>query len=184
MPSDEARALATAILAHYPGEFIAEMNVLALADTLERIGMDIAAEVAERARHDLKKPPSSAALYAIAHEIREERNHLERSYELPAAVGVQMPLEVRQMVEEMTERWKVDEAELDVERELEWERVKEASRRARKRSDICQGTGKAPVERDGKRVCPDCGVEVPDILVSVPAKGEKHRKSWKTGEWS
>lgn len=184
MPSDEAKALATAILAHYPGEFIAEMNVLALADTLERIGMDIAPEVAERARLELLKPPSSAQLYTIAREIRDEQTKLERAFQLPSAVGVQMPLEIRQMVEEMTERWKVEATEDDDERELEWERVKEASRRARKRSDICQGTGKVPVERDGKRVCPDCGVEVPDILVSMPAKGEKHRKSWRTGEWS
>ena len=187
MPSEKAKALAEVLLANYPGNAIAAMNVLALADTLERMGLDVAPEVVERARSELERPPSSATLYAIAREVRAEVDESERRTNQPtlaAAEAVEMPEDIRQRVHEMTDpdrKRREREAEI-AEQDAEWEQKKTAARFARERKDFCNGTGKPVVElEDGKRICPDCGVEIADIIAE-PLPKPRRRRSWRTGE--
>lgn len=181
---NEAKALSSMLLGHYPGNFVNDINVLALADTLERIGLDIALEVVERAKVEFAKPPSSAQLYAVAREVREEVSRPEPAPMLPMAEPVPMPEEIRVKVLAMTDpdRKRAErEAEI-VEENAEWERKRLAARMARRRTDVCDGTGKNVVElEDGRRVCPSCGVEVPDIEAE-PVPKPQRRRSWRTGE--
>ena len=184
MPSEQAKALAAMVLAHYPGEFIAEMNVLALADTLDRIGMDIAEQVVDHARLEVTRPPSSAQLYAIARQIRAELDDREQKMRQPVLPpGTEMPAEVREHIRRMVDpERKRREADAEIaEQDAEWQR-KKAAVRSMRRMDVCAGVGKIPVElEDGTRVCPDCGTEVPDIIAPPIPKPDR-RTSWKTGE--
>jgi hypothetical protein len=179
----QARALASMLLGHYPGNAITEMNILALGDTLERIGLDIAPQVVERAKADLSRPPSSAQLYAIAREVRVEVAPPPPKLYLALSEGVEMPEEIQAKVHEMTDpdRKRADRDAEIAEQDAEWKRKKEAARFARKRLDFCNGTGKIPVQRDGKQFCPDCGVEIPDIIAEPLPKPDR-RTSWRTGE--
>ena len=168
--SEQAKALAQVLLANYPGSGISEMNVLAFAETFERMGMDIAPEVAKQAMEDHDRPPSSAQLYKIAREIRIEVGENEWRANRPALAeieGVEMPEELRTKVCEMTDplrKLKKREAEIKLE-DIEWERTKDRLRARPTMTGACTGSNKIPVERDGKRWCPDCGMEVEDILV-------------------
>jgi hypothetical protein len=60
------------------------MSVIAIAESLERMGFDIAEAVIERARAELVKPPSIAQLYEVAHDIRVEAAERDRPA-LPSA---------------------------------------------------------------------------------------------------
>lgn len=183
MPNNETRALAAMLLGHYPGSFVNEMNVHALAETLERVGLDIAPAVVERAKTDFIKPPSSAQLYEIAREVRAETEPRQALPQM-TLVGIEMPEEIRVRVQEMIDpnRKRAEREAAIAEENAEWERKKQAARLARRRTDVCTGTGKDVLElTDGRRVCPDCGVEIPDIIAEPIPKAER-RRSWKTGE--
>jgi len=177
MVSIQARALATMLLGNYPGSGISEVNVIALADTFERMGMDIAPQVAERARVEHDRPPSSAQLYAIAREVRSEVGNNEWRASRPtltAIEGVEMPEELRSKVQEMTDplrKLKKRETETKVE-SIEWERRKAALMARQRMPGACDGSGKVPVESHGKRVCPDCGTEIVEILAE-PLDGKR-----------
>jgi hypothetical protein len=172
MPSDEAKVLAAALLANYPGSYVTQMNVLAVADTLDYCGIDIAAEVVGRARFEFKKPPSTGQIHELSREIRGERV-AENLPSLALAAGEfveQMPDDVRERVREMVAGW-ADEEERDHDAEnAEWERKKAAALFGPRMHGVCDGAGKAPVVIDGKRVCPDCRVEVPDLVVRMPRR--------------
>lgn len=177
MVSIQARALATMLLGNYPGSGISEVNVLALADTFERMGMDIAPQVAERAQVEFDRPPSSAQLYTIAREIRIEVGTNEWRANRPslaAIEGVDMPEELRTKVQEMTDplrELKKREAETKLEG-IEWDRRRAALMARSRMPGACNGSGKMPIERHGKRVCPDCGAEIVDIMAE-PVDGRR-----------
>ncbi len=171
MPSDEARALASALLANYPGSYISEMNVLAIADSLDRIGLNTAAEVVDRARTEILRVPSVAQLYQLATEVREEAVAAEVPPMLPPGeVLTSMPNDVREAVMRMHERWAENVERTLEEEDAEWQRVKATTLARPRLRGVCNGAGKPVVEIDGKRVCPDCGVEVPDLIVRLPKK--------------
>lgn len=183
MPNNESRALAAMLLGHYPGSFVTEMNVLALADTFERLGLDVVPEIVERAKVEFTRPPSSAQLYEIAGQIRRESEREWREPALQSAVDVVgMPDDIRERIVELFDPGrKRERREAEVaEENADWERKKQAARFVR-RVKTCDGTGRVPVERGGKLFCPDCGVEIPDIVVQ-PVPKVARRKSWKTGE--
>jgi hypothetical protein len=177
MVSIQARTLATMLLGNYPGSGIQEMNVLALAETFERMGMDIAPQVADRAKTELDRPPSSAQLYAIAREVRIEVGANDWRAERPtlaAIEGVEMPEELRAKVHAMVNPLRVlkkQEAESKLE-SIEWERRKAAVMARQRVPGACDGSGKVPVESGGKRVCPDCGTEIVEI-VAEPIDGRR-----------
>jgi hypothetical protein len=179
MPSAEAEGLATALLASYPGSYVERMHILATADTLERCGLDIAADLVDRARVDFIRPPSTAQLHELAREIRAEEAKPEPIAALPEGeVLASMPEDVREKVKRMRESWRIANETADAELDEEWERRRNASLRGphmRKGSSIdggtlCPGSSEPPVRRAGKRVCRSCGVEVPDIIVRHEAK--------------
>jgi hypothetical protein len=184
--SNEAKLLATELLASFPGRAIAEINILALADTFERMGMDIAPAVAEQAREDFERPPSSAQLYGIAREIRAaeiEREHWMRPT-LEAAAALAMPLEIVEKVKVMIdpERRRREREDEITAQDAEWARKKAAARHGARMAGTCNGTGKIPIEReDGTHVCPDCGTEILDISAE-PLPKPRRRHSWRTGE--
>jgi len=177
MVSIQARTLATMLLGNYPGRGIAEVNVIALAETFERMGMDIAPRVAERAQTEFEHPPSSAQLYAIAREVRIEvgENEWRASRPTLAAIeGVEMPEELRTKVQEMTDplrKLKKREAETKLE-SIEWERRKVALMGRQRMAGACDGSGQVPIETGGKRVCPGCGTEIVDFIAE-PLDGRK-----------
>lgn len=161
------------------------MTVLAFGEALDRMGLDIAEAVVERVRSDFVKVPSVAQLYEVARDIRDEQQRPTPRLALTASqVFEAMPQEIRDKVHAMTDpdrKRREREAEI-AENNAEWERKKAIARMARRRTDICHGTGKIPIElENGMRVCPDCGVEVPDLIVeAIPEP--KRRRSWRTGE--
>jgi hypothetical protein len=169
------------LLANYPGRGVAEVNVIAIAETFERMGMDIAPRVAERAQAELEHPPSSAELYTIAREVRLEVGENEWRASRPsltAIEGVEMPEELRNKVNEMTDplrKLKKREAETKLEG-LEWEKTKARLKARPIMSGVCSGTDKLPIERDGKRFCPECGMELEDIEAVRVGRVDKRRR--------
>jgi hypothetical protein len=154
------------------------MAVAAYADALDRMGLDIAEDVVDRARTEIVKVPSVAQLYEVARELRLEHAKAEQTplYALPVGeVLAEWPAEVTEKVHSMIEGSKVDaEAEAKA-NDAEWERTKSKVHSRPRLAGVCTGAGQQVVEIDGKRVCPACGVEVPDIIVDrVP---ESRRES-------
>ena len=154
---------------------MSEMSVVAIAESLDRMGLDIAEAVIERARAELVKPPSIAQLYEVARDIRVEA--AERDHPaLPSAEEIvsEMPDEVRERWHAMQASW-VGAEERDITAEdAEWERREDRSgdvglrRKAATLAGLrmegtCLGTDKPPVLVDGKLVCPVCQVEVEDV---------------------
>jgi rubrerythrin len=140
------------------------MSMLALAESLDRIGDDIAEAVAERARSELIKPPSVAQLYEIAREIRKEID--EREHPALAASefreNIPMPDDIRAKVRAMVDPdRKRKEAEADIAaQDAEWQRRKAAAMAAVRLRGVCDGVGQKAVQVDGKWVCPGCGEPV------------------------
>jgi hypothetical protein len=163
MVSDQAQALALRLLASYPGVPATKMAVAALAESLDRMGLDIAEAVVERARTELVRVPSVAQLYEVAHEIRQETVVHERP-SLPAgdeATALEMPQEARDAIARLREKWSGNDLERDVVAEdAEWQRVKTATLARLRMHGTCLGTDKPPVQVDGMLVCPVCRVEV------------------------
>jgi hypothetical protein len=161
MVTEEARALALRLLASYPGWPVSEMSVIALAESLDRMGLDIAEAVVERARTELVKPPSIAQLYEVAHDIRVEEAGDRPA--LPASEGeivAEMPDEVREKWHSLQAKWAEDVGRDLVAEEAEWQRVKTATLALLRMHGTCLGTDKPPVAVDGMLVCPVCRVEV------------------------
>jgi hypothetical protein len=181
MPTDEALALAGALLANYPGSVFTALSQAAVADTLERCGMDIAAALVDRARFEFTKPPSAAQLHELAREIRFEADEAEHVpiAALPAGeILAEMPPDVRERVKRMQASWADEDERTQAERDEEWQRKKDAMLRgplmrkgpASEGGKICDGTNEVPVKRGGKFYCPGCDVEVPDIIIRRAAK--------------
>jgi len=163
--SQTAEGLALRLLASYPSVPASKMAVAALAESLDRMGLDIAEAVVERARTELVRVPSVAQLYEVAREIREETTVYDRPA-LPAgaeAEALEMPQEARDAIARLREKWSGDELDRDVATEdAEWQRVKTATLARLRMHGTCLGTDKPPVEVDGVYVCPVCHVEVVD----------------------
>ncbi len=145
------------------------MAVAALAESLDRMGLDVAEPVVERARTELVRVPSVAQLYEVAREIRKEIDEREHPALSPGELLSAMPPEVRQRVKRMHERWDAEPDRDVVAEEAEWQRVKTATLAMLRMHGTCLGTDKPPVEVEGGMfVCPVCRVEVVD-----PRKAER-----------
>jgi hypothetical protein len=143
---------------------VSEMSVVAIAESLDRMGLDVAEAVIERARAELVKPPSIAQLYEVARDIRVEA--AERDHPaLPSAEEIvsEMPDEVREKWHAMQAGWAGAEERDIAAEDAEWERRKAASLAGLRMEGTCLGTDKPPVLVDGKLVCPVCQVEVVDV---------------------
>ena len=71
--SEWADDLAGELLAHYPGAFITEANVVALAEDLERVGtQEQASDVVALLRLRCKTVPTGADIAEVAKEVRQE----------------------------------------------------------------------------------------------------------------
>jgi hypothetical protein len=138
------------------------MSVVAIAESLDRMGLDIAEAVIERARAELVKPPSIAQLYEVAHDIRVEAAERDRPA-LPSAEEFvsAMPDEVREKWHATQAKWAGDLDRDVVAEDAEWQRVKRATLARLRMHGTCLGTDKPPVAIDGMLVCPVCRVEVP-----------------------
>lgn len=146
------------------------MNTVAIGECLDNIGDNIAETVVGMARLELDKPPSVAQLYALARLVRAEDT--PRRMELPEVDAIPMPEPLREKFVQMVENpggyrvAQLNERERErEEEETEWRRRRAASVAVTRDLRSCSGFGKAPLEVDGKRVCPGCGVEVPDIEI-------------------
>ena len=68
-----ARTLAAELLAHYPGAFITESNLDAIAADLERTGSEsVASDVVSLLRLRCQTVPNGADIAATAREVRHE----------------------------------------------------------------------------------------------------------------
>jgi hypothetical protein len=161
MVSDQAQALALRLLASYPGVPATKMAVAALAESLDRMGLDIAEAVVERARTELVRVPSVAQLYEVARDIRVEAAEQDRPA-LPSAEEFvsAMPDEVREKWHATQAKWSGDLDRDVVAEDAEWQRVKTATLALLRMHGTCLGTDKPPVQVDGMLVCPVCRVEV------------------------
>lgn len=122
--TQEAEALALRLLASYPAVPPSRMTVLALAESLDRMGLDIAEPVVERARSEFVRVPSVAQLYEVARQIREEAP--ETKAQLPMGEFMeQMPGEVRVKIEALHAKWEGLERDYAAE-DVEWRRRKAA----------------------------------------------------------
>lgn len=158
--SHEADVLATRLLASYPGWPVSEMSIGALAEAFDRMGLDIAADVALRVQSENEKPPSVATLFETAREVRAERGRAEQPplYALPAGeVLEEWPPEVAEKVHAMIEGHKVDVEEQIAADTAEWERIKRATKASLRLAGACDGSGKDAVKIDGQWCCPGCG---------------------------
>ena len=72
MASPEARRLAAELLSHYPSLYVTESHIRAIADGLERAGMDIADDVCSLLRLRCKSAPNGADIAETAREVRKE----------------------------------------------------------------------------------------------------------------
>lgn len=105
---------------------------------------------------------------------------------LSAAEGISMPHDIREkwmpMLNKVTRAKEIEAGY--AEEDAEWQRRKGAALAGVRMAGACAGTGKMPVEmEDGKRLCPDCGTEILDIIAE-PLPKPKRRRSWKTGlDW-
>jgi hypothetical protein len=174
MPSNEAKALAAALLASYPGSYVTEMTVLAIGDSLDRIGLDIAVELVDRARTEFLKAPSVAEIHELARDIRREAEESDHSTLAlsPGEFLAEMPPEVRERVLAMQEKWAQIDDEDEIDPDAEWQRRLQVARQFGSLQNVkaCSGAGQVPVEREGKLTCPDCDVEVPDHIVRIPKR--------------
>lgn len=142
---------------------MSEMSVVAIAESLDRMGLDIAEAVIERARAELVKPPSIAQLYEVAHDIHVEtaerdRPALPSAEEFVSAMPDDIRAKVRAMVDPDRKR-REREAEI-ADQDADWQRVKTATLARLRMHGTCLGTDKPPVQVDGMLVCPVCRVEV------------------------
>jgi hypothetical protein len=110
MVSQEAESLALRLLASYPAVPVSRMAVLAIAEALDRMGLDIAEPVVERARAEIVKIPSVAQLYDVADEIRSEARE-ERPALLPGQFIEAMPDHVREKWNALQAKWKTEAEE-------------------------------------------------------------------------
>jgi hypothetical protein len=141
------------------------MSVLAVGEAVDRIGEDIAETVVEMARNENSKPPSVAELYAIARRVRNDQ--APHRLTLPSVDGIPMPPDIKAKYVRMVENLAGERVArmVDHEREVEevdeeWRRLRAASLKTLRDVRSCPGFGQAPVEREGKWVCPGCDVEV------------------------
>jgi hypothetical protein len=136
------------------------MAVAALAESLDRMGLDVAEPVVERARTELVRVPSVAQLYEVAREIRKEIDEREHPALSPGEFLSAMPPEVRERVDRMHERWGAEPERDVVAEDVEWQHVKATTLAMLRMEGTCLGTDKPPVQIDGMLVCPVCRVEV------------------------
>ena len=72
MASDAARRHAASLLSHWPGAFIAEAHLVAIAEDLEHAGLDIADDVIALLRLRCRSVPSGPDIHETAREVRRE----------------------------------------------------------------------------------------------------------------
>jgi hypothetical protein len=153
--SETAEGLALRLLASYPGVPASKMAVAALAESLDRIGLDIAERVVERARGEIIRVPSVAQLYEVAREIRTEIVEREHPALSPGEFVSEMPPEVRDKWHALQSKWVAEVARDHDAEDADWARTR-ARVRPRLRG-VCSGAGKPAVKVDDKWVCPGCG---------------------------
>jgi hypothetical protein len=81
------------------------MSVLAIAESLDRMGLDIAEPVVERIRSEHFKPPSVAELYETARQVRKETSEREQPALTPGEFVEQMPPEVLEKWRALQAKW-------------------------------------------------------------------------------
>jgi hypothetical protein len=179
----QAEAIVGLVQAYFPRPELPASTVMAWATELEPFDFGDAQEAARRLSRDYRYPVL-AELIGLVDEVRRERLDAEDARPaLPASEAEfleVMPEDVRERVHAMHERWDVREQAAEAEIETDWRRRK-AALLAGSGGKSCNATGAIPVIRDGKPVCPDCGVEVRDVEAE-PLPPVRRRRSWKTGE--
>lgn len=85
------------------------MAVLAIAEALGRMGLDIAELVVERARAEIVKIPSVAQLYDVADEIRSETREKQPVLS-PGQFVEAMPDHVREKWNALQAKWKAEDS--------------------------------------------------------------------------
>lgn len=135
------------------------MVVVAIAESLDRMGLDIAEAVVDRARTEIVKIPSVAQLYEVAREVRIEVEAREfRQPALPAGEEVAAwPPEVAEKVHAMIEGHKVIVEEQIAVDTAEWERIKRDVAASARLAGVCDGSGKDAMMVNGEWCCPGCG---------------------------
>lgn len=159
-----ARALAAKLLASYPGWPLSEMNNLAVADALERIGMDIAADVVEQVALSADRPPSVAQVFEAGRRIRlaeSQREEQERLMLVAPSPGIDMPENVKARIAVLNAGWAEGKERDHADGDQVWRQYVRQVRSGPRLRATCGGSGLEPEERDGKLVCPDCGTPVP-----------------------
>ena len=154
MASEQGRALALGLLGSYPGRQIGELNVEAIAHALDQLDPETAVNVCSLLQRRSSDPPSVAQVYEASREI-EKQTPTPPLRSLPPRIP--QPTMVTRVVTEpsgetmlINEHWLRDRERMTA----------QAERPVRPRPPACSGAGHAPVRKDSKWVCPDCGVEV------------------------
>jgi hypothetical protein len=140
------------------------------ASEFEPFGFEVAHE-AVRWYCTTRDYPVLADVLEAIHEAEYRHRELEqpRRYELPPAQDAVGPTaEFLATVERLAAGMNEDRDHAA--EDADWHRYVDAVKAGARMAGACGGSGKRVVERDGKRVCPDCGVEVPDIEVRIPRK--------------
>lgn len=183
MDRSQAEAIVALVQAYFPRPELPASTVMAWATELGPFDFADAQEAARRLSRDYRYPVL-AELIGLVDEVRVERLDAEDARPaLPASEAEYleaMPADVRARVEAMHERWAEHEQVAEAEIETDWRRRKTALM-AGSGGKSCNATGAIPVMRDGKRVCPDCGMEIRDVEAEL-LPPVRRRRSWKTGE--
>jgi len=165
----QAEAIVALVQAYFPRPELPPSTVMAWARELEPCDFGDAQEAARRLSRERSYPVLAEMLEYVEeiHNEREKRTPQYRALTAGEALA-EMPPDVREKVHAMVESWHV-ERDFDAE-EAEWKRVKATTLSGPRLRGVCNGAGKIPIKIGGQLVCPDCGIEVPDDIVRVPAK--------------
>lgn len=131
----------------------------ALAESLDRMGLDIAEDVVERARTEITRVPSVAQLYEVAREVRAERAAIVREPIAalpPGEVLASMPAEVAEKVRAMHERWDAEVVRDETAETAAWETYKREVKSRPPVRGVCAGVGRRAVAIEGRLCCPAC----------------------------
>jgi biotin carboxyl carrier protein len=165
MDLQRAVDLASRLALAYPGRQVDEGHVVSWAELLTRYDESVVAVTIERLRENFPSPPSAAS---VLEELRDVQATYHTRPTLPdvgeaawAPKGVEMPEEVRSVIEQMQAAWADEAKRTPEEEEAEWEQKKLRAMTGPKLRSPCAAVVGEPVVRKGSHTyCPSCGEDL------------------------
>jgi hypothetical protein len=166
-----ATQLASRLAGAFPGRNVQIVHVEAWRDELANYSDHVSELIVDRLTGRMDDPPAVAQIRECADEVRGTTASPSRSLEAPDnALSLSEFLEANPRMRAVLERIHEHAEEPGDSAAVEDVAAKIAALKVVRHPDACAGSGKPVAKVDGRAVCPDCGADVPDIIVNLPKK--------------